>query len=300
MGFREKLRKRQEKIGSLVCVGLDPLPEKCPPCLTDYLYEPKNGCVPWGTIYRWMSEIIDATAPYVCMYKLQRAHYEAIPSGELALRAIVRYLREKYPDVLIFLDCKRGDISRTQSRYRVAHFELDGVDGLNFNPYMGFDVLQGLVDEKVKKEGKAIVGLCYTSNPSAREIQNISLYNTRQLWEYVAEKVLEWSQKLGIQENAGLVMAAAYESPKGSGNIFSWHLTRCREIVGDRLWFLIPGIGTQGGVVRETVESAYAGPGSIAINSSSGIIFASSGLDFAEAAGKKAKQLRDEINKYIP
>jgi len=248
-----------------------------------------------------MAEIIDATVCYTSMYKFQRAHFEAIPSGELALRAIVRYLRENYPDVLIFLDCKRGDISRTQSRYRVAHFELDGVDGINFNPYMGFDVLQGLVDEKVKKQGKALVGLCYTSNPSARKIQSAILADNRKLlWEYIAEKVLEWSEKLGVQENAGLVMAAAYEYPKGSGNIFSWHLKRCREIVSDDLWFLIPGIGAQGGLVKETVENALNGWGSITINSSSGIIFASTGSDFAEAAGKKAKQLRDEINKYIP
>jgi len=296
MGFREKLRRRQKKIKSLLCVGLDPLPEKCPQCLRT-----SDGEVPFGTIFRWMAEIIDATAPYSCMYKLQRAHYEAIPSGELALRAIVRYLRENYPDILIFLDCKRGDISRTQSRYRVAHFELDGVDGINFNPYMGFDVLQGLVDEKVKKQGKALVGLCYTSNPSARKIQSAILADNRKLlWEYIAEKVLEWSEKLGVQENAGLVMAAAYEYPKGSGNIFSWHLKRCREIVSDDLWFLIPGIGAQGGLVKETVENALNGWGSITINSSSGIIFASTGSDFAEAAGKKAKQLRDEINKYIP
>ena len=296
MGFREKLRRRQKKIKSLLCVGLDPLPEKCPQCLRT-----SDGEVPFGTIFRWMAEIIDATAPYSCMYKLQRAHYEAIPSGEQALRAIVRYLRENYPDVLIFLDCKRGDISRTQSRYRVAHFELDGVDGINFNPYMGFDVLQGLVDEKVKKQGKALVGLCYTSNPSAREIQSAILADNRKLlWEYIAEKVLEWSEKLGVQENAGLVMAAAYEYPKGSGNIFSWHLKRCREIVSGDLWLLIPGVGTQRGAPKETTENAWTGWGSMAINSSSAIIFASTGSDFAEAAGKKAKQLRDEINKYIP
>ena len=302
MGFREKLKKRQEKVGSLVCVGLDPLPEKCPSCLLTLVsgYEPKNGYVPWGIIYRWMTEIIDATAPYSSMYKLQRAHYESIPSGELALRAIVKYLREIYPDIVIFPDCKRGDIGRTQSRYRKAHFYIDNVDGVNFNPYMGFSCMSGLVDEEIKSKGKAIVGLCYTSNPEAREIQDVKLSNGKFLWEYIGEKILEWSEKLGIVENAGLVMAAAYEYPKGSGNIFSWHLKRCREIVEDRLWFLIPGIGAQGGLVKETVESAYMGPGSIAINSSSGIIFASSDYDFAEAAAKKAKELRDEINRYIP
>ena len=295
MGFRKKLKKRQEKVESLVCVGLDPRPEKCPQCLRT-----SDGEVPFGTIFRWMAKIIDATAPYSSMYKLQRAHYESIPSGELALRAIVKYIKENYPDVPIFLDCKRGDISRTQERYKIAHFDLDGAEGINFNPYMGSDVMEGLIDEKIKETGKAIVGLCYTSNRSAREVQDLKAEDGRPFWEHIAEKILKWSQKLGITENTGLVMAAAYEYPKGSGNVFSYHLKRCREIVGDRLWFLIPGIGTQGGLVKETVESAYMGPGSIAINSSSGIIFASSDYDFAEVAAKKAKELRDEINRYIP
>ena len=88
-------------------------------------------------------------------------------------------------------------------------------------------------------------------------------------------------------------MAAAYQI---GGIIYSYHLSYVREeIVGDKLWFLIPGVGTQGGFIEETVKAAYVGAGSIAINSSSGIIFASSGEDFAQAAAKKAKALRDQI-----
>jgi orotidine-5'-phosphate decarboxylase len=91
-------------------------------------------------------------------------------------------------------------------------------------------------------------------------------------------------------------MAAAYY-PVGCGNDpMSRHLTRCREIVGDKLWFLIPGVGAQGGCVEETVRAAYCGPGSIAINSSSEIDFASAGEDFAQAAAGKAEELRDQIN----
>ncbi|MCD6412254.1 orotidine-5'-phosphate decarboxylase [bacterium] len=299
MGFREKLTQRQKKVKSLVCVGLDPLPEKCPQCLYPSFSEP-NLYLPPEIVIRWMREIIDATAPYACMYKLQRAHYESMHFGEIILRAIVKHLKENHPDIPILLDCKRGDIGRTQARYKVAHFELDDVEGITFNPYMGFDCIEALVDEKVKDEGKAIVGVCYTSNPAAREIQDVKLINGQYLWEYIAQKILEWSEKLGISENAGLVMAAAYEFPKDSGKIFSWHLKRARTLVGNKLWFLIPGIGAQGGLVKETVEAAYAGAGSIVINSSSAIIFASDKEDFAEAAAKKAKELRDEINQYLP
>jgi len=97
------------------------------------------------------------------------------------------------------------------------------------------------------------------------------------------------------------VMAAAYEEqPKGSGVIHFQHLVRCREIVGDKLWFLIPGVGTQGGYVAQTVKGAWAGWGSMAINSSSEINFASAGEDYIEAAAKKAIELRDAIREAMP
>lgn len=121
----------------------------------------------------------------------------------------------------------------------------------------------------------------------------------RPYWEHVAQWVLEWSQELSVAENAGLVMAAAYEKPNGSGNVYSQHLTRCREIVGDELWFLIPGYGAQGGFLAETIRAAYTGYGSIAINSSSGIIFASNGEDFAEAAAAKAREAHDQMQEVL-
>ena len=169
---------------------------------------------------------------------------------------------------------------------------------MNFSPYMGKDCMAALVN-KVNL-GRALVGLCYTSNPEAREVQDGTYIDTHgnqweHYWEFMADRVLTWGTESGVVENAGLVMAAAYENPKGSGKIYYKHLLRCRQIVGDKLWFLIPEIGTQGGFVAETVRAAYAGPGSIAINSSSGITEASSGPDYAEAAVKKACELRDQI-----
>jgi len=170
---------------------------------------------------------------------------------------------------------------------------MDAADGMNFNPYMGKDCMSALVSDETA--GKALVGLCYTSNPAARQIQDLELADGRKLWEFMAETILEWAKALGVLNDAGLVMAAAYENPKGSGNVYAEHLKNCREILGDKLWFLIPGIGTQGGFVEETVKAAFAGYGSIAINSSSGITFASQDADFADAAAGKAEELRDQI-----
>ena len=285
-GFRQKLAERQQKVDSLLCVGLDPLPEKIPDCISARSI--------WNRVLVQMREIVDATSGYTCMYKPQKAHYEAIPEGQKVLQGIVNYIHYKYPDIPVFLDCKRGDIARTQQRYRIAHFEVDGVDGMNFSPYMGKDCMEQLVDKDYP--GRAIVGLCYTSNPSARQVQDVKLADRRCYWEFIAETTLRWAEELAVVENAGLVMAAAYESPKGSGNIFSWHLSRCREIVGDKLWFLIPGIGTQGGFIEETIRASYLGPGTIAINSSSAITFASLGRDFAEASAREAERLRNQIN----
>ncbi len=287
--FRKMLTERQRKVNSLVCVGLDPLVSKLPIHIRQKLWARPD----WEHIAEWMIKIVDATAPYASMFKPQKAHYEAIPNGDKILRKVVKYIHKHYSDIPVFLDCKRGDIGRTQDRYRVAQFELDGVDGMNFSPYMGKSCMEPLFDPN--NPGRAIVGLCYTSNPEAREVQDIILDNGQPYWEFIAKKIWQWAFDIGINENAGLVMAAAYENPKGSGKIFSQHLSRCREIVGNDLWFLIPGIGTQGGFVKETVKSAFAGAGSIAINSSSGIIFVSDGEYFAEVAGKEAKKLRNQI-----
>lgn len=290
--FRQMLTERQKEIQSLVCVGLDPILEKMPECIAD-----KSLKGHWKSVKTWMCKIVDATAEYTSLFKPQRAYYEAIVNGEKALQGIVTYIHKHYPKIPVFLDCKRGDIGRTQQRYRIAHFDIDGVDGMNFSPYMGKDCMEYLVDEA--NPGKAIVGLCYTSNSSSREVQDVKLKDGRFYWEFIAEKTMKWAEDLNVLDNAGLVMGAAHEHPKGSGKIFSQHLSQCRKIVGNKMWFLIPGIGTQGGFVEETVVTSHMGPGSIAINSSSGIIFASQGPDFAEAAAQKTKKLRDQINRFI-
>ena len=291
IGFRKALANRQLEMKTLVCVGLDPLTDKMPACVTS-----RFGSVA-GAVENWMIGIVDATAPYACMYKPQIAHWEAIPGGINALANVIRHIHKKYSELPVFLDCKRGDIARTQQQYRKACLDELGADGMNFSPYMGKDCMAALVDKE--RPGRALVGLCYTSNPDAREVQDALLFNGQPYWAFIAGRILDWATKLGVVQDAGLVMAAAYEHIKGSGEIYSSHLRLCRQIVSDDLWFLIPGVGAQQGFVAETVSAAYAGPGSIAINSSSEINFASSGADFAEAAGKKAMELRDTINNVV-
>lgn len=226
MGFRQRLLLRQQKQNSLVCVGLDPLLEKMPYTLQSKIWISSD----WKKVAQWMIDIVDTTAPFASMYKPQKAHYEAFAGGNKALRAIIEYIRNFYPDIPIFLDCKRGDIGRTQQRYRIAHFEIDGADGMNFSPYMGSTCMSSLYDPR--HPGSAIVGLCYTSNPEAREVQDVILQDGRFYWQFMAERILQWSRQCGVNENGGLVMAAAHEK---DGEIFSYHLKSGRAIVGEDL-----------------------------------------------------------------
>lgn len=296
--FRQMLAERQKKVNSLLCVGLDPLVEKIPSII-------RTSCTSdWAAVFLWMKEIVDATAPFASMFKPQRAHWEAIEGGAWALQLLIAYIHFRYPDIPVFLDCKRGDIDRTQRQYREAHFTIDGIDGMNYNGYMGKDTLHSLVDSE--HLGRALVGLGRTSNPEAWEVQDQRIYGpygshdgSIAVWEFMVGRILAWSEEFGVLENAGVVMGAAYVDPQNSDRIYSAHLSRARELVGDKLWFLIPAVGRQGGTVKETVRATYGGPGSIAISSSSQIDFAGSGLDFAEASAFVAEKTCDEINLYI-
>lgn len=283
--FRGLLRTRQKAIDSVVCIGLDPLIEKIPRSICSV---ERAG---WQEVSKWMIQIVEATASYTSMFKPNRAFYEAFPDGDKALRAIICHINRCYPDIPVFLDCKRGDIGSTQAQYRKAHFEIDGADGMNYNGYMGRSTLTALVD--VNYCGRALVGLGRTSNPDAWEIQDAWMSNNKKrVWEHMVEKQFQWSKELGVLGSAGIVMGAAMEV---DGKPNALHLRRARQIVGDQMWFLIPGFGTQGGCIEATITESFMGPGSIACNSSSGIIFASSDKDYADAAGDKAQEFCRKI-----
>jgi orotidine-5'-phosphate decarboxylase len=296
------LEDRQGNVKSLLCVGLDPLPEKVPECIV--------APTAWRRVFIHMREVVDATADYASMFKPQSAYYEALgPDGRIVLQLMVDYIRDNYPSIPIFLDCKRGDIDRTQERYAFAHQVQDDVDGMNFSPYMGNDCMKQLIVKG--HEGAGIVGLGRTSNKAAWQIQDapLAVEGFGRVWEYVVHCIREWAAGFGILSDAGIVMGAAHpaewlkECVHYGGHpdhffqgIHSSHLEMARSIVGNNLWFLIPGVGKQGGAVKQTVQTTFRGYGSVAINSSSGIIFAGSGPDFQNAVAEEAKRTRDEMN----
>lgn len=268
MNFKERVSSAVKKNNSLVCVGLDPDPEIMPGHIND--------------LFRFNKAIIDATKDLVCAYKPNSAFYEAggAPAVQ-ALKETCDYIKSKVPGIPIILDYKRADIGNTNLGYITYAFDYLGVDAVTVSPYMGQESLQPYLDIK----DKGIIVLCRTSNPGAGEFQDLEV-NGKKLYLIVAEKVRNKWNKEG---NCALVAGAPYPE----------ELAELRSMMGPEMLFLVPGLGPQGGDIEKTVIAGVNVDGEgIIINSSRGIIYASSGEDFAEAARLSTIEFRDTINKY--
>jgi len=268
MNFNEKLQTAVLKNNSLICVGLDTDPALIPEDMG---------------VYDFNKAIIESTSDLVCAYKPNLALYEAI--GDEGVDILKRTVKCIPSDIPVIADAKRGDIGNTSKAYAKALFEFFGFDAATVNPYLGFDAIEPFLQYRDK--GSFV--LCRTSNASAADFQSLrceTQRGLRSLFEIVADKAAEWN----TAGNTGLVVGATYPD----------ELQLIRRQHPD-IPILIPGIGAQGGDVPLTVKYGTSSKGDKAIiNSSRQIIFASRGKDFAEAARKAAKALRDEINKYRP
>ncbi|MGB2697731.1 MAG: orotidine-5'-phosphate decarboxylase [Candidatus Zixiibacteriota bacterium] len=267
MRFLEKLLDISKKNNSLLCVGLDTDIEKIP----NFLLNEND------PIFSFNKSIIDATSDLVCAYKPNLAFYESQGvKGWEALKKTCEHIPEHIP---VILDAKRGDIGNTSRMYAQAIFEDLKGDAVTVSPYLGEDSISPFL----AYEDRCAFILCLTSNKGAEDFQ-LQEVNNKPLYEIVAEKILSWNEK----GNCGLVVGATFPE----------QLKRIREIVG-KLPILIPGVGAQKGDVEKTVRFGTDDQGNLAvINSSRGIIYASSGEDFADAARTKANELRDSINNF--
>lgn len=272
MDFLTKLDAAVTKNNSLLCVGLDPNHEMFPKHLLD---DP-------AAYLTFNKAIIDATADLVCAFKPNSAFYEARGVvGIEELKQTCEYIREKYPEIPIILDFKRGDIGSTNDQYSKYAFDYLGVDAITIQPYMGREAVSPFLDRKEK----GIIILVRTSNPGSGELQDLES-NGKKLYLQLAENILkDWNSN----GNCLMVVGATYPQ----------ELTEIRQAVGDEIVFLVPGIGAQGGDVEATLKAGLNSDGKgVIINSARDIIYASTDKDFAEAAKARAKQVRDEINKY--
>jgi orotidine-5'-phosphate decarboxylase len=268
-GFIGRLYAAARRNHSLVCVGLDPEPEKFPEHIR---------ALPQA-VFEFNRRIIDATAEYVCCFKPQFAHYAALGAEEQLL-ATIRYIHENYPHLPVILDSKRGDIGSTAARYAQESFGRYQADAVTVNPYLGFDSVEPFLAWK----DRGVILLCRTSNPGARDFQDL-VSGGRPLYMHVAERVAgEWN----TSGQCMLVIGATY--PK--------ELAEVRARVGE-LPLLVPGVGAQGGDVAAAVRAGRTADGfGLVLNSSRGILYAGGGEGFAAAAGEAARRLRDQINQH--
>lgn len=207
--------------------------------------------------FEFNKKIIDTTFDLVCAYKPNSAFYEAEGvKGRKALEQTINYIKENHPNIPIILDAKRADIGNTNNGYVKDVFDNLGVDAVTVHPYLGKEAVQPFLD----RVDKGVIVLVRTSNEGAGEFQDL-LVDGKPLYQIVAEKIAKDWNKNG---NVAVVVGATYPE----------ELKKVREIIGD-LPILIPGVGTQGGDVTETVKnginSKHQG---IIISSSRGIIFA--------------------------
>ena len=267
MSFMTKLRAAWKRNDSLLCVGLDPEPERLPAHL-------KDGPAP---IFQFNKAIVDATAHLVCAYKPQFAHYAAC-EAEHQLERTIEYIRQKHPDIPVILDSKRGDVGNTATRYAIEAFERYEADAVTVNPYLGTDSLEPFLNYA----DRGVIVLCRTSNPGAGDLQDLDV-GGRTLYQKVAEMA---AARWNSHGNCCLVVGATY--PK--------ELAQVRAIVGD-MPLLVPGVGAQGGDVEAVVKNGQTKDGTgLMISSSRGILYAASGEGFAAAARAAAQTLRDQIN----
>ena len=252
---------------TFLCVGLDTDINKIPAHL-------KNEDEP---IFAFNKAIIDATAPYCVAYKPNLAFYECYGlKGMLAFEKTIQYIKENHPNHFIIADAKRGDIGNTSKMYAQTFFEEYNLDSVTVAPYMGEDSVKPFLEY----DGKWVILLALTSNKGSHDFQ---LTEDKQ-GERLFEKVLKKSQEWGTTENLMYVVGAT------QGKMFE----DIRRIAPNH-FLLVPGVGAQGGSLQEVCKYGMTKECGLLVNSSRGIIYASTDNDFAEVAAAKAKELQKEM-----
>ena len=268
-GFTDLLDHAAATTKSLVCVGLDPDPAK----------------MPVSDVYEFNRSIVDATAEYVCAFKPNLAFYEAMGlPGLRDLEKTVEHIRSAAPTAIILGDAKRGDIGPSAQSYAKAMFQVWGFDALTINAWGGEDTVTPFIEDK----SKGVFVWCRGSNPGSADFQDLLITTdngSMPLYRNIALSCQKWN----TNGNLGLVAGATV--PEQLAEI----RTACPTMP-----LLIPGVGVQGGDLEAAVKQGTDSRGRAAlINSSRGVIYASNGTDFADAAAREANKLRQSINEVL-
>jgi orotidine-5'-phosphate decarboxylase len=261
-----QIRKKK----SFLCIGLDVDLDKIPSHLLA-LEDP---------IFEFNKAIIDATHAVCVAYKPNTAFYEAYGiQGWHSLKKTIDYLNEFYPEIFTIADAKRGDIGNTSSMYAKAFFEDLCFDSVTVAPYMGKDS----VEPFLSFEGKHTILLALTSNEGAFDFQT-QIVAENELYKHVLQTSKTWQNSQNLMYVVGATKAE--------------YFTEIRKIVPDS-FLLVPGVGAQGGNLQDVCKHGLNSQVGLLINSSRGIIYASSAMDFAEKAYEKAKELQSEMETIV-
>ena len=251
---------------SFLCVGLDVDQDRIPSDLKD---EP-------DAIFTFCKKIIEATAPYCVAYKPNIAFFEAYGlEGWKSLEKVMDFLNQHYPEIFTIADAKRADIGNTSKRYAKAYFEQLEFDSVTIAPYMGKDSVEPFLEYK----GKYPILLALTSNEGASDFQLLNAEG-KPLYEQVIERSKKWQNADRLMYVVGATKAKA--------------LQKIRTLIPDS-FLLIPGVGAQGGSLEEVAVNGLNDTCGLLVNSSRGILYASSGSDFDQIAGNVAKELQEQM-----
>lgn len=256
---------------SFLCVGLDSDINKIP----QHLKELEN------PVFEFNKAIVDATAKYSIAYKPNLAFYESRGlAGWKELELTVKYIREKYPEIFLIADAKRGDIGNTSKMYADAFFKHLNFDSVTVAPYMGADSVKPFLEY----QDKFVILLALTSNPSAADFQ----YFTNKENKALFTEVIEISSKWGSEKNIMYVVGATKASM----------LVSIREVAPEN-FLLVPGVGAQGGSLEEVAKYGMTKTCGLIVNASRSIIFAGNDNNFANTAASEAQKMQNQMAELL-
>lgn len=257
---------------SFLCIGLD----------TDIQKIPKFLLKSEDPIFEFNKKIIDATNSYCVAYKPNIAFYESLGiNGWKALEKTINYINSSYPEIFTIADAKRGDIGNTSSMYAKAYFETLNFDSITINPYMGKDS----VEPFLKYKNKHTILLALTSNVGAFDFQTKNIVdNSIKLYEEVIKTSTSWENSNQLMYVVGATKAS--------------YLKEIRNIVPNS-FLLIPGVGAQGGDLKEVCDNGLNNEVGLLINSSRSIIYASNDTNFDIDAAKNAQEIQSQMGDIL-
>jgi orotidine-5'-phosphate decarboxylase len=264
---RQQLTEQIFNKKSYLCIGLD----------TDITKIPRHLQSHPEAVYEFNRQIIDATKDHCVSYKINTAFYEALgQKGWEALEKTVHYIPDTHFKIA---DAKRGDIGNTSAQYAKAFFETLNFDAITVAPYMGEDSIKPFLEHKDK--WTILLGL--TSNAGAKDFELQKAGD-----EYLYEKVLKTASGWGTPDNLMFVIGATQAD----------EFINIRKLTPQH-FYLVPGVGTQGGSLKEISKKAMTEDCGLLVNVSRAVIYASNGEDFADEASLVAQQYQDEMSIYL-